>query len=146
MSIISRVVETILDKADRDGTFDHLRGEGKPIEWQDETHVPEEQRLAYRVLRDNDCRLPWMDEAEALDCDLIKLRQQFHQAWLNAADAGERKALKTSWHQAVSEYNRRIFEYNLRVPLPRFQRMHIDAEQDGTSIFTTTAHTTSPQE
>lgn len=146
MSIFSRVVEKILDQADRDGTFDHLSGEGKPISWQDEAHIPEDQRLAYRLLRENGCRLPWLDEADALESDLITMRQKYYQAWTTADTPERREALREAWRQAVAEYNRRIFEYNLHVPLPRFQRLQIDAELEGGTIFTITHHTLNPQE
>ena len=135
MSPFSRAVESILNQADRDGTFDHLRGSGKPIEWQDETFVPEDLRLAYRMLRESGCRPVWMDEGEELESDLTSLRQIFSQRWQLAVNDGERSTIRKDWQHEVDAINRRIFDYNLRVPLARFQRRHVDADTEGQLIF-----------
>ncbi len=44
-------LEALIAKARRDGVFDSLPGRGKPLDLDDEAAVPEEMRMAYRVMR-----------------------------------------------------------------------------------------------
>lgn len=48
------VEERIRDAALR-GDFDDLPGKGKPLELEDDRHVPEELRLAYKILKNAGC-------------------------------------------------------------------------------------------
>ncbi len=44
------LVEQRIKKAQKDGDFDNLEGQGKPFKFE-EQHVPEELRLAHKVLK-----------------------------------------------------------------------------------------------
>ena len=44
------LVEQRIKKAQKDGTFDNLEGQGKPLRFEDQ-HVPEELRLAHKILK-----------------------------------------------------------------------------------------------
>lgn len=44
-----------------DGLFDDLAGAGKPIAFEDETWIPEDLRLAYRVLKNAGCIPPELE-------------------------------------------------------------------------------------
>ncbi len=44
------IVEERIKKAQKDGGFDNLSGQGKPLEF-DDVHVPEELRMAHKVLK-----------------------------------------------------------------------------------------------
>lgn len=43
--------ERRIQAAQKEGAFDHLPGEGKPLDFEDDSTVPGELRMAYKVLR-----------------------------------------------------------------------------------------------
>ncbi len=43
--------ERRIQEAQKEGAFDHLPGEGRPLELEDDSAVPAELRMAYKVLR-----------------------------------------------------------------------------------------------
>lgn len=53
-----RIVEERIKKAQRRGDFDNLPGAGRPLELTDDRHIPEDLRLAYKVLKNGDCLPP----------------------------------------------------------------------------------------
>jgi hypothetical protein len=48
------VEQRILEAVER-GEFDNLPGQGKPLPLEDDRHVPEDLRVAYKILRNADC-------------------------------------------------------------------------------------------
>ena len=51
MSFYQRVVEERILEAQRAGAFDNLPGKGKPLQFDDQSWVPEDLRIAYHVLK-----------------------------------------------------------------------------------------------
>ncbi len=49
--VFQRLAEQRIQEAMQKGEFDNLPGKGKPLELEDLSHVPEELRLAYKVLK-----------------------------------------------------------------------------------------------
>jgi len=49
-----RIVEDRIQKALREGAFDDLPGSGKPLNLTDDSHIPEDLRLAYKILKNAD--------------------------------------------------------------------------------------------
>jgi hypothetical protein len=49
-----KIVEDRIKKAQRRGEFDDLPGAGKPLELTDDRHIPEDLRLAYKILKNAD--------------------------------------------------------------------------------------------
>ena len=56
MDIFAAISERRIQEAIREGLFDNLEGRGKPLVFEDETWIPEDLRMAYRVLKN--ARLP----------------------------------------------------------------------------------------
>jgi hypothetical protein len=52
------IIENIIREAIEKGEFDNLPGKGKPLVFEDDSHVPEELRLAYKILKNADCVPP----------------------------------------------------------------------------------------
>jgi hypothetical protein len=50
-----RIVEERIAQAERRGAFEGLQGRGAPIQFADDRHVPEDLRLAYKILKNADC-------------------------------------------------------------------------------------------
>lgn len=53
-----KIVEERIREAERRGEFTNLPGSGKPIEFADDPHVPDELRMAYKILKNADCLPP----------------------------------------------------------------------------------------
>ena len=43
------------------GLFDNLKGKGKPLNLEDDSHIPPELRMAYRILKNADCLPPELE-------------------------------------------------------------------------------------
>lgn len=53
-----KIIESRIKKAQDDGAFEDLPGRGRPLNLQDDRHIPEDLRLAYKVLKNADCLPP----------------------------------------------------------------------------------------
>ena len=53
-----KIVEERIRAAQRKGAFDNLEGSGKPLDLEDDRHIPEDLRLAYKILKNADCVPP----------------------------------------------------------------------------------------
>uniref|UniRef100_A0A7C4RTH7 DUF1992 domain-containing protein n=1 Tax=Desulfatirhabdium butyrativorans TaxID=340467 RepID=A0A7C4RTH7_9BACT len=53
-----KIVEERILAAQRNGEFDHLPGRGKPLEFEEDGHIPEDLRLAHKILKNADCLPP----------------------------------------------------------------------------------------
>ncbi|MEG2005120.1 MAG: DUF1992 domain-containing protein [Bilophila sp.] len=51
MDIIGIIAEQRIREAQSQGTFDNLPGQGQPLQLEDDSQVPEDLRLAYKMLR-----------------------------------------------------------------------------------------------
>lgn len=61
MDIIEKIAEKKIKEALEKGELDNLPGAGKPLSFDDESFVPEEQRLAYRILKNAGCIPPELE-------------------------------------------------------------------------------------
>jgi len=96
---LHRLVEDRIQKAQDEGVFDNLPGKGKPLNLDDDSTIPEDLRLTFKVLKNAHC-LPIEME---LRKEIFNLRQL-----LNAAiDPETRRELRR-------ELNLRILDFNLR--------------------------------
>lgn len=53
MDFFSQLVEERIAEARRKGEFDNLQGAGKPLELEDLSHIPEELRVGYKLLKNS---------------------------------------------------------------------------------------------
>ena len=58
MLLLDRLAEEHIEAAIRRGEFDALEGAGQPLVLEDDSLVPEELRVAYRLLRNAGCLPP----------------------------------------------------------------------------------------
>jgi hypothetical protein len=61
MNFFERVAENRILEAIEAGEFDNLRGRGQPLNLADESHIPPELRLAYKILKNADCLPPELE-------------------------------------------------------------------------------------
>ncbi len=60
-SILDRIAEQRIREAMERGEFDDLPGQGRPLPMEDDSHIPEDLRLAYKVLKNADCLPPELE-------------------------------------------------------------------------------------
>ena len=58
LAFIERLAEERIKQAQEEGAFDDLPGRGRPLDLEDDAHVPEDLRMAWRVLKNAGCLPP----------------------------------------------------------------------------------------
>ena len=53
-----KLIESRIKKAQDQGAFENLPGIGKPLHLEDDRHIPEDLRMAHKVLKNADCLPP----------------------------------------------------------------------------------------
>ena len=97
MEFFDKIVEERIQRAQEDGVFDNLPGKGKPLKLEDDSLVPEELRLTYKILKNSNC-LPMEME---LRKQIFNLRQL-----LNATiDEETRRELRRELNLLVLKFN-----------------------------------------
>jgi hypothetical protein len=81
-----------------EGVFDNLKGAGRPLRFEDETWVPEDLRLTYRVLKNAGCIPPELEKWK----EIMNLKDM-----INTIDDDRERLRK------LRELNFRIMEVNM---------------------------------
>jgi hypothetical protein len=58
ISGFEKIVEERIRQSQKNGEFDNLPGSGKPLQLEDLSRIPEDLRLAYKMLKNADCVPP----------------------------------------------------------------------------------------
>jgi len=53
-----KLIESRIKKAQVEGAFEDLPGSGQPLHLEDDRHIPEDLRMAHKVLKNADCLPP----------------------------------------------------------------------------------------
>jgi len=61
MEFLYRITENRILEAIEGGLFDNLQGKGKPLVLEDDSHVPAELRMAYKIMKMADCLPPELE-------------------------------------------------------------------------------------
>jgi hypothetical protein len=61
MEFLYRLAESRILEAIETGLFDDLEGKGKPLVLEDDSHVPPELRMAYKIMKMADCLPPELE-------------------------------------------------------------------------------------
>ena len=86
MGLIENIAENRIRSAQDEGIFTNLQGEGKPLNLEDETGVPEDLRLSFKVLKNAGC-LP-------IELELNRQIYSLRQLLMAAIDESARKELR----------------------------------------------------
>ena len=89
MLLVDSLAEDRILQAIRSGDLDDLPGMGKPLVLDDDNGIPEELRVAYRVLKNADCLPPEL----TLRKDILRLENLLEQAEPTAQKQAIRKRL-----------------------------------------------------
>ena len=123
MSRFDRIVEEAIQKAISDGEFDNLPGYGKPIDWKDNPYASPEMRLVDDILQKNGISYPWMEKRKEIEQLIEELKERL---------AMEKKTTKpdlSEISEQIASINKKIFDYNLSVPVDRLQRRLISIDE-----------------
>lgn len=97
MDIFQRIAERKIQEAIENGEFDNLPNRGKPLKLDDDIHVPEELRAAYRILKNGGFIPPELE----LRNEVISLRRM-----IDSLDDNEERIKK------IRELNFKILKLN----------------------------------
>ena len=61
MDFFIRIAENRILEAIEAGHFDDLQGKGQPLKLEDDSHVPPELRMAYKIMKMADCLPPELE-------------------------------------------------------------------------------------
>jgi hypothetical protein len=73
-------MDRLIDEAAARGAFDHLEGEGKPLDLRENPYVPAEWRLAFKLLKDNQVVPEFVERRRAIE----KIRAEMQRETLEA--------------------------------------------------------------
>jgi hypothetical protein len=60
-AIFDKIADQKIREAMEEGKFDNLPGKGKPLNLEDDSHLPEDLRLAYKILKNAECLPPELE-------------------------------------------------------------------------------------
>lgn len=66
-SVIQGIAERRILEAQERGDFDDLPGSGRPLNLEDDSAVPEELRMAYKILRNSGCLPPELADRKEIN-------------------------------------------------------------------------------
>jgi len=138
------VVEQQVAEAIQQGDFENLPGQGKPLDFSDDSLVPDDQRLAYKLLKNNDLTPTWIGERSDIQTKIdhwrITIQSQFvhYQArWETVKHHEEQSVIQKLWsssleqHQAkLQEINSDIRTLNLQQPIVSLEFFHLQMEKE----------------
>ncbi|MEW6721231.1 MAG: DUF1992 domain-containing protein [Thermodesulfobacteriota bacterium] len=103
MDYMAIIAERKILEAMENGEFDDLPGKGKPLDLSDDPMVPEDLRLAYKVMRNAGCLPPELE----LHREIIRLRELVDAA----GDESQRAA-------RIKELNVKLLRFNIMKKRP----------------------------
>jgi hypothetical protein len=98
MFFYQKIAEQRIKKALDEGEFDDLPGHGGPLRLEDDSHIPEDLRLAYKILKNADCLPP--------ELELRKEIRQMEDLLDNIPDEKEK-------YRMIKKINYKIMKLNL---------------------------------
>lgn len=112
------LIEERIAAAQAEGLFDNLAGAGQPLELDDDTMVPAEERAAYRLLKNAGYGLPWMELRKTIEEERQKLeawhrREAARYPTLSPANQAK---VSTELEYKIREINKLISSYNFMIP------------------------------
>ena len=140
-------IDRTIREAQERGLFDGLEGEGRPIDWEDESLIDDEWLMAFRIMREHGFAPEWIEMHKEISQQLATARDTVLRAWrwrqerLLGARETQRRYIDNEWRrarvvfdEAINELNTQIADFNLIVPIPRLQKFKLDLEDELTDL------------
>lgn len=112
------LVEQRIQDAMAKGLFDNLRGMGQPLNLNDDAFVPQELKMAFRMLRSTGLAPLWIEMNKEIRADIERLQRflaQVHNHW-EQINAIRREHLRHEYEARIKEINSKILSYNILAP------------------------------
>lgn len=61
MEFFQRIAENRILEAIDSGLFDNLRGKGQPLKFEDDSYIPPDLKMAYKIMKNADCLPPELE-------------------------------------------------------------------------------------
>jgi len=135
MSDFGRIAEEKIRKAMEAGEFDRLAGKGKPLRLEENPFEPEGMGSVYRLLKQNDYALPWMEEGLEIERKRLLAHRVLRGASLVESAPELVNQAQEEFSRQIESLNREIIHYNLRVPGALFQRRLLNVEAERTTAL-----------
>ncbi len=140
----SDLVSQRIEEAMRRGDFDNLAGRGKPVDVGGDPFVPEDQQMAFKLLRNNELVPAWIGDRQAMLRQIEEFRQQMatvageaRRAWITAKDDERRGQVAERWRywvlrweEEIRQLNKHIGELNIKQPTLQLEifKLRLDDE------------------
>ena len=105
------LIDRIVDDAQSKGLFENLPGAGKPLNLEEPDPYSYDQRIAYKLLKDNNYTLPWIAERNEMLAQIEQFRQGLSVTWLDyrqhyhtAPSETHRMALRLDWTRQCGRF------------------------------------------
>jgi DnaJ family protein C protein 28 len=126
------LVEQRIQEGIEKGVFDNLRGAGKPLNLDDDALVPEDMRMAFRLLRSNGLAPLWVEMNKEIRDDLERLRRfRAHVRSIRTqTNPIQSDHLRRDYVRRIEEINGKILNYNILAPSSyvHFQSLILEEE------------------
>jgi hypothetical protein len=127
-------IDQIIARAQAEGHFDNLPGQGKPQQLDDDSLVPEDSRAAYRLLKANDFAPPWIEVRKEITQERARLEawlQDANRRWPHMSPA-LRSRTHADYHRKLNDLHRTILDHNLSLPpsVPHLENIRLSDELD----------------
>jgi hypothetical protein len=151
-SKLDRISERRIQEAMDAGEFDNLSGTGKPLQYEDNPFVPEDMRVAFKVLQNSNFAPDWMVLAQEIEADMAQmresadrhfamLRRRLHETASNpyairrlrteVAQLKKTHTRATTQHRSLLEaINRKISTFNQTVPIASLHRVPLSISHE----------------
>lgn len=112
-------IESQLDSAQKQGTFDNLSGAGKPLRL-DKNPFTKDSVVSNEILKNSGFSLPFVEEKRDIETAVTQAERKLRLIWLqyNGSEASKARwqEAKSTFEKTIMAINKRILTFNLKAP------------------------------
>ncbi len=130
------LVEQRIQEGIEQGLFENLAGAGKPLNLDEDAFVPEDMRMAFRLLRSNGLAPLWVQLNKEIRDDIERLyrfRAHVHATW-ERSNPIQREHHRKDYIGRIGEINDKILNYNILAPSPQVHFVHLILDDELTKF------------
>ncbi len=125
MDKFSLIAERKIREAMEQGAFEHLEGEGRPIDLTENPFEDASLRVAHRLLRNNGFAPAWIEESKDIDAQRQVLEADAARIRARLAAGADREWVERKMEELrdrVAALNQRITDFNPTTPAASVQK------------------------
>ena len=133
------IISQRVEEAVKQGTFQNLQGEGKPLNLRKNAFAPDGKELAFDLLQNNDLAPAWILERKEIQAAIAKLRTElkrdidYYRAESSEPTSGHSDSAEMDveeimpairiekWRTEIAEINKKIDTLNLSQPIAHLE-------------------------